>query len=83
MRAAPAAVVTPEQRAEIDAARDEIRRTRSELRGVQLELRRDIERLEGVLRFANIALVPMLLVAFAIGLGVLRARRRSRAAAHA
>jgi ABC-type uncharacterized transport system involved in gliding motility auxiliary subunit len=77
------AVITPEQRAEIDAAREEIQRTRRELRSVQLELRRDIELLEGVLRFVNIALVPMLLVLFAIGLGVLRARRRARAAAHA
>ena len=76
-----AAVITPEQRAEIDAAREEIRRTRRELRSVQLELRRDIERLEGVLRFVNIALVPLLLVLFAIGLAVLRARRRARAAA--
>jgi gliding motility-associatede transport system auxiliary component len=82
-RAQAAPVITPEQRAEIDAAREEIGRTRRELRGVQLELRQDIERLEGVLRFANIALVPMLLVVFAIGLAVLRARRRARAAAHA
>ena len=77
------AVVTPEQRAEIDATREEIQRTRRELRSVQLELRRDIEGLEGVLRFANIALVPVLLVLFAVGLAVLRARRRARAAAHA
>ena len=76
-----AAVITPEQRAEIDAAREEIGRTRRELRSVQLELRRDIELLEGVLRFVNIALVPLLLVLFAIGLAVLRARRRARAAA--
>jgi ABC-type uncharacterized transport system involved in gliding motility auxiliary subunit len=77
------AVITPEQRAEIDAAREEIQRTRRELRGVQLDLRRDIEGLEGMLRFANIAAVPLLLVVFAIGLAVLRARRRARAAAHA
>ena len=77
------AVITPEQRAEIDAAREEIGRTRRELRSVQLELRRDIELLEGVLRFVNIALVPLLLVLFAIGLAVLRARRRARAAAAA
>ena len=77
------AVITPEQRAEIDAAREEIQRTRRELRGVQLDLRRDIERLEGLLRFANIAAVPLLLVVFAIGLAVLRARRRASAAAHA
>jgi len=77
------AVITPEQRAEIDAARDEIQRTRRELRGVQRDLRSDIEGLEGMLRFVNIAAVPLMLVVFAIGLAVLRARRRARAAAHA
>jgi ABC-type uncharacterized transport system involved in gliding motility auxiliary subunit len=74
-------VITPEQRAEIDRAREEIRRTRSELRGVQLELRRDIEGLETRLRVLNIALVPALLTIFAIGLGVVRARRRAGARA--
>ena len=79
---APAAApASPEQRAEIDAARDEIQRTRRELRGVQLDLRRDMERLERVLRFANIAFVPMALVALALAFAVLRARRRAAAAA--
>ncbi|WP_237214577.1 GldG family protein [Falsiroseomonas oryziterrae] len=76
-----AAVITPEQRAEIDRARDEIRRTRSELRQVQLELRRDIEGLETRLRVLNIVAVPALLTLFAIGLGVWRARRRAEARA--
>jgi ABC-type uncharacterized transport system involved in gliding motility auxiliary subunit len=73
------AVITPEQRAEIDRAREEIRRTRSELRQVQLELRRDIEGLENRLRLLNIVLVPALLTVFAIGLGIVRARRRAGA----
>jgi ABC-type uncharacterized transport system involved in gliding motility auxiliary subunit len=74
-------VITPEQRAEIDRAREEIRRTRGELRQVQLELRRDIERLETGLRIINIATVPLLLTIFAIGLGLIRARRRAEARA--
>ena len=74
-------VITPEQRAEIDRAREEIRRTRGELRQVQLELRRDIERLETTLRIVNIAFVPALLTLFAIGLGIVRARRRAQARA--
>jgi ABC-type uncharacterized transport system involved in gliding motility auxiliary subunit len=72
-------VITPEQRAEIERAREEIRRTRGELRQVQLELRRDIEQLEARLRLMNIAAVPALLTLFAIGLGVVRARRRTEA----
>ncbi len=74
-------VITPEQRAEIDRAREEIRRTRGELRRVQLELRRDIDSLETLLRVLNIALVPALLTIFAVGLGVVRARRRAEARA--
>ena len=74
-------VITPEQRAEIDRAREEIVRTRGELRQVQLELRRDIEGLETRLRILNIAAVPAFLTLFAIGLGVIRARRRAAARA--
>jgi hypothetical protein len=46
---------------------------------VQLELRRDIEGLETLLRVINVTLVPALLTIFAIGLGVVRARRRAEA----
>ncbi len=74
-------VITPEQRAEIDRAREEIVRTRRELRQVQLELRRDIEGLETWLRILNIAAVPLLLTIFAIILGVVRARLRAAARA--
>jgi ABC-type uncharacterized transport system involved in gliding motility auxiliary subunit len=72
-------VITSEQRAEIDKARGEILSTRRQLRTVQLELRRDIEGLETWLRIVNIALVPALLTIFAIGLAVVRARRRAAA----
>jgi ABC-type uncharacterized transport system involved in gliding motility auxiliary subunit len=74
-------VITPEQRAEIDRAREEIAATRRELRGVQLELRRDIETLEFWLRIFNIAFVPVLLTLFAIGLALVRSRRRAAARA--
>ncbi|MBE9606495.1 Gldg family protein [Acetobacteraceae bacterium H6797] len=74
-------IITPEQRAEIDRAREEILRTRQQLRLVQLELRRDIEKLETTLRVLNIALVPALLTIAAIILAVLRARRRAAARA--
>jgi ABC-type uncharacterized transport system involved in gliding motility auxiliary subunit len=79
--AAQNTVITPEQRTEIDRARAEIVATRSQLRGVQLELRQDIERLETTLRVLNIALVPALLTLFALALAVLRLRRRSAARA--
>jgi ABC-type uncharacterized transport system involved in gliding motility auxiliary subunit len=75
------AIITPEQRAEIDAAREQIAATRRELRAVQLELRRDIEALETWLRIFNIVAVPLLLTILAIAIGVLRARRRAAARA--
>jgi len=76
-RNANQAVITAEQRAEIDRAREEIASTRRELRAVQLKLRQDIETLETWLRIVNIALVPVMLTLFALGIGVLRSRRRA------
>jgi ABC-type uncharacterized transport system involved in gliding motility auxiliary subunit len=74
-------VITPEQRAAIDTARTEIVNTRKKLRAVQLELNRDISRLDTELRVADIVLVPALLAMLAIGLGIARNRRRARARA--
>jgi ABC-type uncharacterized transport system involved in gliding motility auxiliary subunit len=73
------AVISAEQRAEIDSAREEILRTRQQLRAVQLDLRQDIEGLETRLRILNIAAVPVLLTILALVMGVLRARRRAAA----
>ncbi|MCS6890469.1 MAG: Gldg family protein [Rhodovarius sp.] len=75
------ALITPEQRAEIDRAREEIAATRRQLRAVQLELRRDIEALEARLRLLNIAAVPTLVALLAIGLAIWRARQRRAARA--
>jgi ABC-type uncharacterized transport system involved in gliding motility auxiliary subunit len=73
------AAVTAETQAEIARAREEILRTRAELRAVQRELRQDIERLETLLRIANIAAVPVLLVVLAVLIALARARRRAAA----
>ena len=74
------AVITPEQRAAIDAARKDIVDTRQQLRAVQFELNRNISHLENWLRVFNIVLVPALLTILAIVLGLVR-RRRARARA--
>lgn len=74
-------LITPEQRTEIDRAREEITNTRRQLRAVQLELRRDIEGLETRLRVLNIAVVPVLVTLLAVGLALVRARRRAAARA--
>ena len=72
-------ILTEEQQAELDIFRQELVDTRSELREVQLALRQDIETLQGILRFANIALIPILIGIFAVGLGGVRVWRRHRA----
>jgi len=79
--AATQVVITAEQRASIDALRKDIVATRQQLRGVQLDLRRDIGALQDNLRLFNIVLVPALLTILAVVWGVVRNRRRARARA--
>jgi ABC-type uncharacterized transport system involved in gliding motility auxiliary subunit len=74
-------VITPQQRAAIDAARKDIVDTRQQLRAVQFDLNRNISSLQTELRLFNIVLVPALLAIAAIVLGVMRNRRRARARA--
>ncbi|PPQ30512.1 Gldg family protein [Rhodopila globiformis] len=73
------AVITPAQQAAIDAARQDIIQTRGKLRAVQLELNRDISRLEDEMRVFTIVLVPALLTVLAITIGLMQRRRRARA----
>lgn len=72
------AVITPEQRAAIDALRLDVLETRQQLRAVQLELNRDISALANAMRMFTIVLVPALLTALAIGMGLVQRRRRGR-----
>jgi ABC-type uncharacterized transport system involved in gliding motility auxiliary subunit len=73
------AVITPEQRAAIDTARQDILQTRGKLRAVQLELNRDISRLETGMQLFTIVLVPATLTVLAIAMGIVQRRRRARA----
>lgn len=75
------AVITPDQRAAIDAARQDVLQTRRKLRAVQLELNRDISQLETAMRVFTIVLVPALMTMLAIGMGIMQRRRRARARA--
>jgi ABC-type uncharacterized transport system involved in gliding motility auxiliary subunit len=74
-----AAVITPAQRAAIQAANEDIVQTRAQLRTVQFELNRDISRLKSELIVFNIVLVPAVLALLAIVMGVVRSHRRARA----
>ena len=70
--------MSPEQRREIEKFRDTKVQTRKELRNVQHELTKNIERLGGILKFMNIVLIPLLIVVIATWLGVRRMRRAQR-----
>src|ERR1019366_2645044 len=77
------AVITPEQRQAIDAARKDIVATREQLRHVQLELNRQISALQTWLMVVNIAVVPAALAILAIVLALIQRGRRARARASA
>lgn len=73
--------LSADQQHEISRFRHEVADTRTELRDVQHNLRKDIDALGAFLAFVNIALVPLLVAAFALVLAFLRRRRRARALA--
>jgi ABC-type uncharacterized transport system involved in gliding motility auxiliary subunit len=75
--------LSPEQTKAIEEFRADMLQTRRQLRNVQSALRSDIGRLKGVLEFLDIALIPIIVAAVAVVLGVLRLRRRSGHAAEA
>ncbi|MFK7958517.1 MAG: Gldg family protein [Lysobacterales bacterium] len=72
-------ILTAEQQTELAQFQDERIRIRQELRGVQSNLRGDIERLGGWLKVINIGLVPLLVTLFALTIAWRRTRRREEA----
>ena len=76
-------ILSAEQKSAIENFRREAIAIRQELRAVQRSLREDIDQLDARLKVLNIGAVPALVVAFAVGLGLVRRNnaRRHRAAA--
>ena len=74
-----APVLSQAQQQQIDRFRRDLVETRASLRQVQANLRRDVENLGNLLAFLNIALVPLILSAAAIGIAFVRSRRRAHA----
>ncbi|HCU90876.1 MAG TPA: ABC transporter, partial [Gammaproteobacteria bacterium] len=70
-------LLSPEQRAEIDSFRKEQLNTRKELRAVQHDLQKNIEKLGSILKFINVGLVPILISIFAIGISMYRSRHHN------
>jgi ABC-type uncharacterized transport system involved in gliding motility auxiliary subunit len=78
--ARPGATVDKEQEQTIDNFRTDMLSIRQQLRQVQLALRQDINRLQAVTEFFDIALVPILVAIVALIVGWVRFRRRKRQA---
>lgn len=72
-------VLTAEQSKAIEEGRAQLLSIRGELRDVQRSLREDIESLQATIRFVNVGLVPLLVAALAVVLGLFRIARRRRA----
>jgi ABC-type uncharacterized transport system involved in gliding motility auxiliary subunit len=68
-------ILTKDEQTTAEDFRAEILKTRRDLRDVKLALRRDIDRLDGWLKFTNIALVPIAIGISGIGWSVWRTRR--------
>ncbi len=73
-------VLSQKEREAVETFRAEMLETRRELREVKRALRTDIDALDGWLKFANIALVPLMIAFGGLGYTILRgaARRRGR-----
>lgn len=71
-------VLSADDKTAIEQARNEMVTIRKDLRGVQAALRQDIDRLESLLKFLNIGLIPLLL-GFAAILAALIGRFRRKA----
>jgi ABC-type uncharacterized transport system involved in gliding motility auxiliary subunit len=72
--------LTADQQKAVDQFRAQIVATRAELRQVQLRLRENIDGLKNLLVFFDVVLVPLLVAAAAIIVGIVRLRRRQRRA---
>jgi ABC-type uncharacterized transport system involved in gliding motility auxiliary subunit len=72
--------LSPQQTQAIAQFRTALIETRRQLRGVQAALRSRIERLQTLLEFFDIALVPILVALVAVIVGIVRVRRRGRRA---
>ena len=70
-------LLSDKDRQTIEGFRGEMIGVRRELRGVQADLRRDIDQLDGWLKFFNIAAVPLLIGIGGIAVGLSRRRRQA------
>jgi ABC-type uncharacterized transport system involved in gliding motility auxiliary subunit len=70
-------LLSDKDRQTIEGFRNEMLEVRRQLRSVQADLRRDIDSLDGWLKFFNIAAVPLLIGIGGIAVGLSRRRRQA------
>lgn len=70
-------VLTDTEKQAVEKFKSEMLDTRRQLRDVKLALRHDIDRLDGWLKFVNIALVPILIGLAGIGWSMWQSRKRA------
>ena len=70
-------ILSPAQAQELEKFRQEQLTVRKDLRAVQHDLQKNIERLGAQLRFINIGLIPLLIGLIAIGVWLYRTHRRA------
>ena len=73
--AGQAAILTPEQQAEVESFRKRAAEIRRELKEVRRDLRADSEALQFWTKVVNIALVPVLVALFGLGFAMYRRKR--------
>lgn len=74
-------IMSESERESLEKLRNEVLATRKELRRVQADLRRDVNEVGMIARFANIAAVPIVVALIALVLAFVRRVRRARRAA--
>ena len=74
-------ILSAEQQAALDGFRQELVATRKELRSVQHELQKNIESLEGIVKFLNVGFMPLVVVVGGLLISAYNVRRRQRATA--
>jgi hypothetical protein len=71
--------LSAEQQAALEGFRQQLVATRKELRGVQHELQKNIESLEGIVKFLNIGFMPLVIVVGGLVISAYKVRRRRNA----
>ncbi len=72
------ALLSAEEQSAIDGFRQQLVKTRQELRQVQRDLNKDIQRVETWVKFVNIGLMPILVGLFALVMAIARRKSRQR-----